>query len=57
MSGPEKKTELTRLTRELEAFVGTYCGASTAPPNDFVDEKCNDAYLMLKEALENLKQD
>ena len=55
MSEPEKKTELTRLTRELEAFVGTYCGASTAPPNDFVDEKCNDAYLMLKEALENLK--
>lgn len=54
MPNATKKAELTRIAKDLEAFVQTYCARSEGPPSDFVDEKCNDAFLMLREAAQGL---
>ncbi len=55
MSEASKKTELRRITADLEQFVTTYCAATGGKASDFADEKCNDAALMLREALDRLK--
>lgn len=51
-----KKAALRQITKELQQFVGTYCGRPGERPNDFADEKCNDAALMLQEAMQNLDE-
>jgi hypothetical protein len=59
-----KKTELRRITADLEQYVANYCGtadgsgAGSGPgggkSSSFADEQCNDAALMLREALDGL---
>ena len=48
--------ELQRITGDLERFVETYCARSPGAASDFADEKCHDAFLMLREALDNLQR-
>jgi hypothetical protein len=52
-----KKTELQRITEDLERYVQTYCGDSADKASDFADEKCNDAFLMLRDALDKLERE
>ena len=49
-----KKVELQRITGDLERYVETYCTRAAGEASDFADEKCNDAFLMLREALDSL---
>ena len=53
-----KKTELRRISADLEKYVASYCATSSGPgagkASNFADEKCNDAALMLREALDGL---
>ncbi len=51
-----KTAELQRITRDLERFVETYCARSPGEASDFADEKCHDAFLMLREALDGLER-
>ncbi len=57
MSEASKKTELDRITADLEQFVATYCATAGGKASDFADEKCNDAALMLREALDGLNRE
>lgn len=56
MTDKDKKAELDRIVKDLEGYVATFCPLTREHPHDFVDEKCNDAYLMLQEAAQNLKK-
>jgi hypothetical protein len=56
MTDDGKTAELQRITGDLERFVETYCARAPGAASDFADEKCNDAFLMLREALDNLQQ-
>ncbi len=49
-----KKAELPRIAGDLERFVETHCARAAGEASDFADEKCNDAFLMLREALDSL---
>ncbi len=49
-----KKAELQRITGDLERYVETHCARAAGEASDFADEKCNDAFLMLREALDSL---
>ncbi len=49
-----KKAELQRITADLEKYVQSYCAGPPGEASNFVDEKCNDAFLMLREALDDL---
>ncbi len=49
-----KKAELQRITGDLERFVETHFARVAGEASDFADEKCNDAFLMLREALDSL---
>ncbi len=51
-----KTAELQRITGDLERYVETYCARSPGAASDFADEKCHDAFLMLREALDNLQR-
>ncbi len=57
MTEDGKKAELRRITADLEQFVATYCAATGGKASDFADEKCNDAALMLREALDRLARE
>ncbi|MHA1153594.1 MAG: hypothetical protein ACTSQ7_13195 [Alphaproteobacteria bacterium] len=57
MSEDGKKAELRRITADLEQYVATYCATTGGKASDFADEKCNDAALMLREALGGLGQE
>ena len=57
MSEDGKKTELRRITADLEQYVATYCATTGGKPSDFAEEKCNDAALMLREALDRLDRE
>ncbi len=52
-----KKTELRRITADLEQYVATYCATADGKASDFTEEKCNDAALMLREALDRLDRE
>ena len=54
MADEAKKKELRRIAKDLEQYMVNYCSLSTEEPIDFADEKCNDAALMLREALDEL---
>jgi hypothetical protein len=54
MTEDGKKAELRRITADLEQYVATYCPTTGGKASDFADEKCNDAALMLREALDGL---
>ncbi len=56
MTDDGKTAELERITGDLERFVETYCARSPGKASDFADEKCHDAFLMLREALDNLQR-
>ncbi len=51
-----KTAELQRITGDLERYVEAYCARSPGAASDFADEKCNDAFLMLREALDSLER-
>ncbi len=57
MTEDGKKAELRRITADLEQYVASYCGATGGKASDFADEKCHDAALMLREALDGLGRD
>ena len=54
MTEDGKTSELRRITADLERYVASYCGATGGKASDFADEKCQDAALMLREALGGL---
>lgn len=54
MTEDGKQAELRRITADLEQYVAAYCGSTGSKASDFVDEKCHDAALMLREALDGL---
>ncbi len=56
MTEDGKKTELRRITADLEQYVASYCGPAGGKASDFSDEKCHDAALMLRDALDRLDQ-
>jgi hypothetical protein len=56
MSDNGKKTELRRITTDLEHYVATYCATAGGKASDFAEEKCHDAALMLREALGRMEQ-
>jgi hypothetical protein len=55
MTEDGKKAALQQITTDLEGYVADHCARSTGKASDFADEKCNDAALMLREALDNLE--
>ncbi len=57
MTEDGKKTELQRITADLEQYVASYCGATGGKASDFADEKCHDAALMLRDALDRLDRE
>ncbi len=57
MTEDGKKTELRRITADLEQYVASYCGDTGGKASDYSDEKCHDAALMLRDALDRLDQE
>lgn len=54
MSEDGKQAELRRISADLERFVASYCAPAGGEISSFADEKCHDAALMLREALDGL---
>ncbi len=54
MADDGKTAALQRITGDLERYVETHCARAAGEASDFADEKCNDAFLMLREALDSL---
>ncbi len=54
MTEDGKRTELRRITVDLEQYLAAYCAVTDTKPSNFADEKCNDAALMLRDALDRL---
>ena len=55
MDMSERRDQLARITEDLEKYVKAFCPCSDSGKfNDFSGEKCNDAFLMLQEALNEL---
>ena len=54
MSEDGKEAELRRITADLEQFVASHCATVGGKASNFADEKCHDAALMLREALDGL---
>jgi len=51
----EQRNQIARITEDLEEYVKTFCPCSEDGKfNDFSGEKCNDAFLMLQEAMNAL---
>ncbi len=54
----ERQDQLTSITKDLEDYVKAFCPCSDdGIYNDFSGEKCNDAFLMLQQALGSLDSD
>lgn len=53
----ERRDQLVRIAEDLEKYIQAFCPCPPDRPTDFVGEKCNDAFLMLQEALSNLTED
>ncbi len=53
----ERRDQLVRIAEDLEKYIQAFCPCPPGKPTDFVGEKCNDAFLMLQEALSNLTED
>ena len=54
----KQRDQLARITDDLEAYVKAFCPCSNDGKfNDFSGEKCNDAFLMLQEAMNALDAD
>lgn len=52
----ERRDQLSRITKDLDDYVKAFCPcAEDGKFTDFSGEKCNDAFLMLQEALNNLE--
>ena len=48
----DRRDHLARVTEDLENYVKTFCPCTEdGKYNDFSGEKCNDAFLMLHEAM------
>ncbi len=54
MSEDGKQTEFRRISADLERYVASYCAPAGGEISSFADEKCHDAALMLREALDRL---
>ena len=52
----ERRHQLVRIAEDLEKYIQAFCRCPPGKPTDFVGEKCNDAFLMLHEALSNLAE-
>ena len=54
----KRRDQLARITDDLEEYVKAFCPCSgDGKFNDFSGEKCNDAFLMLQEAMNALDTD
>ncbi len=53
----ERRDQLVRIAEDLEKYIQAFCPCPHDKPTDFAGEKCNDAFLMLQEALSNLTED
>lgn len=53
----ERREHLVRITQDLEEYVSNYCPRSSGGEfSDFSGEACNDALLMLQDALNKLDE-
>ncbi len=51
----DRQDQLKRITDDLEKYIEVFCPCSDeGKPTDFSGEKCNDAFLMLREAQSDL---
>ena len=53
----ERRDQLVRIAEDLEKYVQAFCPCPSDKATDFAGEKCNDAFLMLQEALSHLAED
>ncbi len=52
----ERKEQLANIIDDLEKYVATFCPCGDdGKASDFSGEKCNDAFLILQEAMSALK--
>ena len=51
---PKRIPELERIMVELKSFTDAACKVEPGHENDPVSDMCNDAYLMLEQAREEL---
>ncbi len=56
MTEDGKKAALRQITADLERYVADHCATAGGKASGFADEKCNDAVLMLQEALADLER-
>ncbi len=49
----ERRDQFVRIAEDLEKYIQAFCPCPPGKPTDFVGEKCNDAFLMVHEALSN----
>ena len=53
----ERREHLVRITQDLEEYVSNFCTRSSGGEcSDFSGEACNDALLMLQDALNKLDE-
>ena len=57
MATDDKKSALRRIAKDLEQYVQTYCAVPTEGTGHPADQTCNDAALMLQEALDTLERE
>ncbi len=53
----ERHQQLARISADLKTYIDEFCGTGAEGSNDFIGEKCNDAFLMLQAALQDLESD
>lgn len=53
---PKRISELERIMQELKVFTEQSCKVAPGHEDDPVGEMCNDAYLMLEQAREELNE-
>jgi len=54
----QKYQQLSKIVEDLGEYTNAFCATDeNNSTSDFSGEKCNDAFLMLQEALGNLKSD
>lgn len=53
---PKRIPELERIMQDLKAFTEQSCKVAPGHEDDPVSEMCNDAYLMLEQAREELNE-
>jgi hypothetical protein len=52
----QRKTELQRISKDLERFLGEHCKPTPDGYHDFVGESCDMAFQMLQDTLRRMSE-